>query len=65
MTGRSAYPPIEDYALIGDCRAAALVSSAGALEWLCLPRFDSPSVFASILDRQRGGCSDKGRWGES
>jgi GH15 family glucan-1,4-alpha-glucosidase len=53
---RVSYPPIGDYAIIGDCRSAALISKAGSVEWLCLPRFDAPAVFAAILDRQRGGC---------
>jgi GH15 family glucan-1,4-alpha-glucosidase len=49
------YPPIEDHGLIGDLQTAALVSKDGRVDWFCCPRFDSPSVFASLLDSRRGG----------
>ena len=50
------YLPIEDHGIIGDMHTVALVGIDGTIDWCCLPHFDSPSVFASILDHQKGGC---------
>jgi alpha,alpha-trehalase len=53
--GGSPYPPIASYAFLSDGEVAALVAPSGNVEWLCLPRFDGPSVFGAILDRDAGG----------
>ena len=54
-TAAERYPNISDHGLIGDLQTAALVTSDGTMDFFCCPRFDSPSVFASLLDAERGG----------
>src|SRR5262249_25456699 len=49
------YEPIENYGIIGNMRTAALVSMKGSIDWLCVPHFDSPSVFAALIDDEKGG----------
>jgi GH15 family glucan-1,4-alpha-glucosidase len=49
------YQPLQDYGIIGDMHSAALVGTDGSIDWLCSPHFDSPSVFATILDDEKGG----------
>jgi GH15 family glucan-1,4-alpha-glucosidase len=64
-----AYQPIDSYAIIGDMHSAALVNVNGSMDWLCVPRFDSPNVFAAILEDKKGGffqifSADDGRSGK-
>jgi GH15 family glucan-1,4-alpha-glucosidase len=52
--GGNRFPPIADYGFISDCEVSALVAPSGNIEWMCVPRMDSPSIFAAMLDRQAG-----------
>src|SRR5438552_1654116 len=55
LLAQSPFPPIAEYGFLSDCETTALVAPSGNVEWLCLPRLDSPSVFAAVLDRDAGG----------
>ena len=54
MNAHSPFPPIAGYGFVSDCHTSALIAPEGAVEWLCMPRFDAPSVFGAILDRDAG-----------
>src|SRR5512132_1363879 len=57
MGRTSDFRPIADYGLLADCTSAALVDRAGSIDWLCMPHYDSPAVFARILDPNAGHWS--------
>jgi alpha,alpha-trehalase len=62
LLGASPFPPIADYAFLSDCHTSALVAADGSVEWMCVPRFDSASIFGALLDR-RAGSFRVGPWG--
>lgn len=62
LSGGSAYPAIADFAFVSDCHTGALIAPDGSVEWMCVPRFDSPSIFGALLDR-RGGTFRVGPYG--
>ena len=55
------FQPIEDYGVIGNMRSIALVGTHGSIDFFCFPRFDSPTVFAALLDPEKGGFFASGR----
>ena len=55
MSASTGYLPIEEHGVIGDLRTVALVGTDGTIDWYCPSRFDAPSVFAALLDKERGG----------
>ncbi|MGB6052199.1 MAG: trehalase-like domain-containing protein, partial [Rhodococcus sp. (in: high G+C Gram-positive bacteria)] len=54
LSYRSSFPPIDDYAFLSDCETTCLIARNGSVEWMCIPRADSPSVFGAVLDRSAG-----------
>lgn len=55
MEAKSKYQPIENYGVIGDLRTIALVGKNGSIDFMCFPNFDSPTIFAALLDNEKGG----------
>src|SRR5438445_4023742 len=51
-----AYHPIENYGIVGDLHTVALIGENGSIDFMCFPRFDSPTIFAGLLDQEKGGC---------